>query len=46
MGAKEGVLATRDIDEVVAAAVGGAVGDGVAPDALTHPYQETADPHL
>lgn len=46
MGAKEGVLATRDINEVVTAAVRGTVRDGVAPDALTHPYQETANPHL
>lgn len=46
MGAKEGVLAACDVDEVVAAAVGGTVGDGIPPDALTHPYQEAADPSL
>lgn len=43
MGAKEGVFAACDINEVVTAAVGGTVGYGIAPDALTHPHQEATN---
>lgn len=43
MGAEEGVLAASDVNKVVAAAIGGPVGDRITPDALTHPHQKAAN---
>ena len=46
VGAKELVGAARRVDEVVFVAVGPAVRDGVARDALAHAHQERSGPRV